>query len=126
MNFLAWLSVGFGAAIGAWLRWGLSHSLNALNPSLPYGTLFSNLIGGYMAGIALAWFTQHSSLPPEWRLFIFTGMLGGLTTFSTFSVEITSLFLRGQIGLALLGVITHVGGSLSMTGLGLLTFRLLR
>jgi fluoride exporter len=126
MNALSWLSVGLGAAIGAWLRWGLSHWLNAQNPSLPYGTLASNLIGGYLAGIALAWFTHHAELPPEWRLFIFTGFLGGLTTFSTFSVEITTLFLRAQYGMAFLGMTLHLGGSLLMTGLGLLTFRIIR
>ena len=76
------LAVSLGAALGALLRWQLSIWLNASFPSIPPGTLLSNLIGGYVVGIAIAVFAT-STLPLEWRLFVITGFCGGLTTFST-------------------------------------------
>ncbi|MDD3530576.1 MAG: fluoride efflux transporter CrcB, partial [Gallionellaceae bacterium] len=83
-----------GAAIGAWLRWGLSLWLNPVFPAIPFGTLAANLGGGYLVGLAVAFFAQHPGLPPEWRLLIITGFLGGLTTFSTFSAELFTLLTR--------------------------------
>lgn len=122
----AFLAVGFGAAIGAWARWGLGLWLNPVFPTLPYGTLAANLIGGYLVGFAIAWFAQHPGLPPEWRLFAITGVLGGLTTFSTFSAEIFALLSRGQFVWALTAASAHLFGSLAMTVLGVGTYRLLR
>src|SRR4029077_5609447 len=90
------VAVGFGAALGAWLRWGLSVWLNPQVPHFPLGTLASNLIGGYLFGFAVAFFAARTELPPEVRLFVITGFLGGLTTFSTFSSEVTQLILRGE------------------------------
>ena len=79
-----WLAVGGGAAIGAWVRWGLGIAFNA--SMLPMGTLIANLSGGLLMGMALAYFItaphQH-----ELRLLVMTGFLGGLTTFSAFSAE---------------------------------------
>lgn len=123
MTVHAFMAVGVGAALGAWLRWGLGLWLNNLWPNLPAGTLLANLIGGYLIGIALAFFTQHPGLSPEWRLLIMTGFLGGLTTFSTFSVETVSLLMRGQYTWGIIIIITHVGGSLIMTMLGLQTLK---
>ena len=85
MGFLPVLAVGVGAALGAWLRWGLGLLMNPLLAEVPMGTLAANLLGGYLVGLAVAMFTQHPGLAPEARLFIITGFLGGLTTFSTFS-----------------------------------------
>jgi len=76
------------ASAGALLRWLLSASLNALWPSVPLGTLIANLSGGYLIGLAFAWISANPALPPELRLLVVTGFLGGLTTFSTFSVEV--------------------------------------
>lgn len=123
---MAALAVGLGAAVGAWLRWGLGLWLNALHPNVPMGTLAANLAGGYLIGVAIAFFAQHPGLTPEWRLFIITGFLGGLTTFSTFSAEVFTLLSRAQLaaGLAVIGL--HVLGSLAMTGLGVLTFHWLK
>lgn len=123
---MAALAVGLGAAFGAWLRWGLGHWLNPLHPVVPLGTLAANLAGGYLIGMAIAFFAQHPGLSPEWRLFIITGFLGGLTTFSTFSAELFTLLSRAQLGagLALIGL--HLFGSLAMTGLGVLTFHWLK
>src|SRR5687767_3321430 len=98
---MAFVAVGVGAALGAWLRWGLSIALNSVVVSLPLGTLASNLIGGYLIGVAVEVVTSHSLLSPEWRLFIITGFLGGLTTFSTFSAEAVGLLQRQQYGWAM-------------------------
>ena len=85
INWIGFLAVGMGAALGAWLRWGLGHALNALWPQLPPGTLVANLVGGYLVGLALGWFALDPSWSPEMRLLVVTGFLGALTTFSAFS-----------------------------------------
>ncbi len=123
MTMYTLIAIGMGATIGAWLRWGLGVWLNTLLPNLPIGTLSANLVGGYLIGIAFAFFTQYPGLSPEWRLLIITGFLGGLTTFSTFSVEAVTLLMRGQYAWSVMIVATHVGGSLIMTILGLQTFK---
>ncbi len=125
MNALGFLAVGLGAACGAWLRWAFSVRWNALWPALPIGTLVSNLVGGYVIGLLVAWFHANPSLPPEWRLFAITGFLGGLTTFSTFSAESVALLGAGRFGLALTHAAAHLAGSLALTGLGIATFKLL-
>ena len=89
-------AVGLGAACGAWLRWALSTWLNPRVPHFPLGTLAANLVGGYLVGLAVAYFAARHDIAPEWRLFIVTGFLGGLTTFSTYSSEVTQLLLRGE------------------------------
>ncbi len=122
---LSFLAIGLGAAIGAWLRWGLGIWLNPNNTTLPLGTLAANMIGGYGIGLALVWFSQHPGISPEWRLFVITGLLGGLTTFSTFSGEVMQLITRQQYGWAMTSIGAHVVGSLSMVALGILTCRLL-
>lgn len=96
-------------------------SLNALFPVIPLGTLVANLIGGYLISIALAIFAHYPGLGPEWRLFVITGFLGGLTTFSTFSAEVTVLIQEGRILWATGAISAHVIGSLVMTMLGLST-----
>ena len=87
MSAMAVLAVGLGAALGAWLRWMLSTWFNPVAPALPLGTLAANIAGGYLVGVAVAYFAANAYLAPEWRLFCITGFLGGLTTFSTFSAE---------------------------------------
>lgn len=123
MGVYSFLAVGVGAALGAWLRWGLGALLNAFLPTLPLGTLAANLLGGYLVGVAVAVFSQHPGLAPEVRLLIITGFLGGLTTFSTFSAEAVHLVTRGEYTWAAAHVSLHLAGSLTMTFLGLLTIR---
>ena len=118
-------AVGIGAAFGAWLRWGLSVWLNASLPKFPLGTLASNLVGGYLVGLAVAYFMLRHDLSPEWRLFVVTGFLGGLTTFSTFSAEVTELLTRADYASGLLLAATHLFGSLLLTMAGFATFRAL-
>jgi CrcB protein len=114
-------AVATGAALGALARWGLANALNGLFPNLPPGTLLANLVGGYGIGLALAWFEQAPQLSPEWRLFIVTGFLGGLTTFSTFSAEVVTALQQGRTGWALATAALHLGGSVLMTLAGLAT-----
>lgn len=119
----AFIAVGLGAAIGGWLRWGLGLWLNPVFPDLPLGTLSANLVGGYLIGLAVAFFMQYPGLSPEWRLLIITGFLGGLTTFSTFSAETVTLLARGQYVLSMCIIAAHLGGSLLMTVLGMQSFK---
>ena len=121
----AFVAVGVGAALGAWLRWGLAAALNARAPLFPLGTLAANLIGGYLVGIAVAFFAVRTDLPPEARLFVITGFLGGLTTFSTFSSEVTQLLLRGDYGTGIALALAHLGGSLLLTVAGIATMRVI-
>ena len=123
---LSVVAISIGAALGALLRWLLGTQLNALFPSLPPGTLVANLVGGYLIGVAMALFAGHAALPPEWRLFVVTGFLGGLTTFSTFSAEVVQQLMEGRIGWALATIAVHVAGSVGMTLLGIATVALLR
>lgn len=126
MGFYDFLAVGGGAAFGAWLRWWLGVLLNPVFPSLPPGTLAANLIGGYLVGVAVAFFSEHTGLSPEARLFVITGFMGGLTTFSTFSAEAVTLISRAEYSWALAHTALHLGGSLVMTALGILTVSLLK
>lgn len=119
------LAVSLGAALGALLRWVLSVWLNASFPQIPPGTLLSNLIGGYVVGIAIAFFAT-SNLPLEWRLFVITGFCGGLTTFSTFSAELVILLQQGRALWALAAAGVHLVGSVAMTFAGIGTVFLAR
>jgi CrcB protein len=116
------VSISVGAAAGALLRWGLGTRLNALFPAVPPGTLAANLIGGYVVGVAIAFFAARPDISPEWRLFIITGFCGGLTTFSTFSAEIVALLQEGDLANALLAIALHLFGSVIMTILGIATW----
>ncbi len=120
------VAISIGASAGAVLRWLLGLSLNSLFPSIPPGTLAANLIGGYLIGLAVAVFAGHPELAPEWRLLVITGFLGGLTTFSTFSAEVTVLLEQGRVLWAGLAISAHVVGSLVMTMLGLATVALIQ
>jgi len=120
------LSICAGASIGALLRWFLAGRFNPMFPALPLGTLAANLIGGYLIGVAVALFAEMPQLPPEWRLFVVTGFLGGLTTFSTFSAEVVTQLQHGHNSWALATAATHVVGSLVLTLLGIATVTWLR
>lgn len=124
--FTAMLAVGLGAALGALSRWGLGLGLNHLFPALPLGTLAANLLGGYLIGLALALFALLPLPAPEWRLFVVTGFLGSLTTFSTFSAEVVQALQSGRSGWAAATVAVHVLGSLLLTLAGLATPALFR
>lgn len=113
------MAVCLGASVGALLRWWLGAQLNSLFPAIPPGTLTANLVGGYVVGLAIAFFATYPAISPEWRLLIITGFCGGLTTFSTFSAELVTLLQQGRSLWALGAAATHLGGSLVMTLAGI-------
>ena len=125
MSAAAFAAVGAGAVLGAWARWGLGTWLNPLVPNLPLGTLVANLGGGYLVGIAVAFFGSNSALAPEWRLACITGFLGALTTFSTFSAESLQLLQMGKYLAASLHSAAHLFGAVLATILGFASYRLL-
>ena len=107
------LAISVGAALGALLRWGLGLWLNALLPTLPPGRPRSRCL-------ALA-ASRRPELPAEWRLFVITGFLGGLTTFSTFSAEVMRLLVDGRLAWAAAAMAAHLAGSLLATWAGMWT-----
>ncbi len=119
MSGLPLLAVFGGAGLGALLRWWLGGWLNPVFPTIPMGTVAANLIGGFLVGGASAYFNHNGGLAPEWRLLIITGFMGGLTTFSTFSVEVVTLIGRQEYWWALGAASLHLFGSLLLTALGI-------
>lgn len=120
------VAVGAGAALGAVLRWQLGVWLNGLYPSLPPGTWVANVLGGFGVGLAVAFFVHQPEWPGTWRLFVITGFLGGLTTFSTFSAEVIGLLQAGRWAAGLLAMVAHLLGSLAATVAGLASYEALR
>jgi CrcB protein len=118
--------VGVGGVAGTWLRWWLGMRLNSIFPTLPFGTLAANLIGGYVIGLAVGAINLDLGLSAQARLFLMTGFCGGLTTFSTFSAETFTLMSRGQIAWGFGEIAIHVTGSLLATTLGVITIGLAR
>ena len=118
-------AVGGGAAVGAWLRWWLGLMLNPIFPTLPLGTLCANLVGGLIIGAVMEVVSRVASVPAEVRLLLTTGFLGGLTTFSTFSAEVTTLLLRKEFYWGAIAIGAHVVGSIAMTVVGIVAVRAL-
>lgn len=118
---LALLAISVGAAMGALLRYALGLWLNGALAALPMGTLAANLLAAYIVGVAIAFLATAPELSPNWRLFIITGLAGGLSTFSTFSAELLTLLRDGQIAWSAGMVALHLGGSVAMTALGMLS-----
>ena len=116
-------AVGVGAAIGAWVRWGLSVWLNPRFALFPLGTFAANAVGGFLVGLAVAYFARHAELSPAWRLFAVTGFLGGLTTFSTYSAEVIGLIERDEVMWALGVATAHLLVSLLLTAAGIWIYR---
>jgi len=120
---LSWIAVAVGAALGAWLRWGLTVFLGQMHAHIQLGTLVANLVGGYLIGLALGCFDAMPALSPAWRLFVITGFLGGLTTFSSFSGEAMVLLQRGHYAWALAHTTLHLLGSIGFCVAGYATWR---
>jgi CrcB protein len=108
------------------LRAGFNFLAAGTASMIPLGTLLANLVGGYLVGIAIAFFNNNPNLSPEWKLFVITGFLGGLTTFSSFSAEVVGLMQRGEFTWALGTALLHLIGSLVLTFLGILTYQTLK
>ena len=124
--WLSILAIFCGAGFGALLRAGFNLATVGIAATLPLGTFISNMVGGYLIGIAVAFFGNSPSLSPEWKLFVITGFLGGLTTFSSFSAEVVGFMQRGEVTWALGTALFNLVGSLALTFLGILTYQALK
>ena len=124
--WLSILAIFCGAGLGALLRAGFNLATVGVASTLPLGTFISNMVGGYLIGIAVAFFGNNPNLSPEWKLFVITGFLGGLTTFSSFSAEVVGFMQRGEVTWALGTALLHLIGSLCLTFLGILTYQALK
>ncbi|MBU3622984.1 fluoride efflux transporter CrcB [Polynucleobacter sp. AP-Latsch-80-C2] len=124
--WLSFLAIFCGAGLGALLRAGFNLLTVGTASIIPLGTLLANMVGGYLVGIAVAFFGNNPSLSPEWKLFVITGFLGGLTTFSSFSAEVVGFIQRGEFTWALGTALLHLIGSLVLTFLGILTYQALK
>ncbi len=125
MNRILW--VGLGGFIGAVLRYGVSGWVQKWSGSVnfPHGTLAVNLLGCLMIGLLSQLTESRSVFTSETRLFVFIGVLGAFTTFSTFSNETMNLLLDGEDFFALSNVAVQVGGGLGMVWLGRVLVRLM-
>jgi CrcB protein len=121
----ALVAVAAGAVLGAWLRWYLVGEFNAALPYLPLGTLMANIGGGLMIGLAIAFLMNSPQLHPNVRLFVVTGFLGALTTFSSFSAESLELLHAGRYGWALAHSAAHLFGSLAAAAGGFAAYQAL-
>ncbi|ADW74816.1 CrcB protein [Rahnella aceris] len=113
--FSTLLAVFIGGGIGSVVRWYVSLKMNGMSPLLPAGTLTVNLVGAFIIGLGIAIFTRLPHIDPVWKLLITTGFCGGLTTFSTFSLEVVYMLQDGRFGAALLNMALNLAGSLAMT-----------
>lgn len=116
------LAVFIGGGTGSVARWLLSMRFNPIHQAIPLGTLTANLLGAFVIGAGLAWFSRMTHLDPMWKLLITTGFCGGLTTFSTFSAEVVFLLQEGRIGWALCNIAVNLLGSFIMTALAFWLF----
>jgi len=113
---MTYLIVFLGGGLGAALRHGVNLlAARLLGIQFPFGTLSVNVMGCVLMGVFAAYFAFKGDAPQHWRLFLTTGILGGFTTFSAFSLDAALLFERGDLHLAALYVIGSV--LLSMAGL---------
>ncbi len=110
---MGYLVVFLGGGVGAALRHGVNlAAARLLGTSFPFGTLTVNVAGSLLMGLMAAWFAFEGSPSQHWRLFLTTGMLGGFTTFSTFSLDTALLYERGELGLAALYIVASVAAGI--------------
>ena len=120
--YFSLLSIALGSVIGAWLRWGISLRFNRVFENIPFVTVIVNLIGAFIIGLAVSFFS-NSSISTNYKLFVVTGFCGALTTFSTFSIEIVELLQASKLEYAISTIAIHVIGSLIFTVLGILSYQ---
>ncbi|WP_041682599.1 fluoride efflux transporter CrcB [Pusillimonas sp. T7-7] len=111
---MAYLLVFLGAGLGGMARYGINLAFLKISQpgGFPFGTLFINVLGSLLMGALLVLVSQHAGLPRHTQLFLATGVLGGFTTFSTFSLETMALLHRGQLLAAVLYVLVSVIGAI--------------
>ncbi|MCC3702274.1 fluoride efflux transporter CrcB [Rouxiella badensis] len=116
--FNTFLAVLIGGGVGSVARWFISLKLNPTTSLLPIGTLTVNLAGAFIIGLGIAIFNRMTHLDPVWKMLLTTGFCGGMTTFSTFSLEVVYMLQDGRFGAALLNIALNLFGSLALTLLG--------
>jgi CrcB protein len=120
----AYFIVFLGAGLGGVLRYGVNvAALRLLGATFPYGTLTVNIVGSFIMGMLAGYFALKADPGQTWRLFLTTGMMGGFTTFSAFSLETALLYERGTLGLTALYVVASVGLSIVALFVGLFIMR---
>ncbi|EIC84541.1 fluoride efflux transporter CrcB [Serratia sp. M24T3] len=112
------LAVFIGGGVGSVSRWYISLKLNPTSSLIPIGTLVVNLTGALIIGLMIALFNRMTQWDPVWKMLLTTGLCGGLTTFSTFSLEVVYMLQDGRFGAALLNIALNLIGSIAMTMLG--------
>ena len=113
---MTYLIVFLGGGIGAALRHGVNLGFaRAFGNAFPYATMFENVTGSLVMGLLVGWFALKGGVPQHWQLFLTTGLLGGYTTFSAFSLDAAVLYERGAMGAAAIYVVLSV--ALSIAGL---------
>ncbi len=122
MNHL--LLASLGGAVGAGLRYLVGSTIfRYFGPSFPWATIFVNILGSFLMGVLIGILARRTGTPNEVRIFLTTGILGGFTTFSAFSLDALSLWERGQSVHAAIYVISSVVLSLLAIFTGLLLVR---
>lgn len=117
---MQWLAIALGGALGSVLRFAaVSYLTPLLNYRFPFGTFVVNVAGSFLIGVAYVLLVEKSTLPAEWRLFFITGILGGFTTFSAFSLEILQLWQEGHVFNALVYASSSVILGLLMAFVGM-------
>ena len=115
------IQVALGGAIGASLRFlTVNAAARLLGTGFPFGTVTVNILGSFIMGLAAVFLLEHM---PRYMPLVMTGVLGGFTTFSAFSLDAVSLYERGELGLAALYVIMSVSGAILALFAGLLITR---
>ena len=122
MNTLASIaSIGVGATVGASCRYYIGVlSIQYLGKGFPYGTLISNVVGSFIAGILVVVILEKLLLSETYRLMLLIGLTGSLTTMSTLSFESLEMLSGGNYGQALLNILLNIGLSLLAAGLGVM------
>jgi len=116
MDLFSLMYVAIGGAVGSMLRYTINSLIGKYNTTdFPYATFFINVSGSFVMGLIAAWFAFKGDASQHWRLFLTTGILGGYTTFSTFSLDAALLYERGQLMLA----VVYVTGSVVLGLVGL-------
>lgn len=117
---MQWLAIALGGALGSVLRFAaVGYLTPLLNYRFPFGTFVVNIVGSFLIGVAYVLLVEKTTLPVEWRLFFITGVLGGFTTFSAFSLEILQLWQEGHVFNALLYASSSVILGLLMASVGM-------
>jgi CrcB protein len=119
MNFTTIIAVASGGAFGATLRLLINSSVNKhFAHALPLGTIVVNLLGSFLIGMLFAYFHLNTSLSPHLKTFMITGILGALTTYSTFAIESFFLLEAGDYTHAFINMALNVFGTILLAGIG--------